>query len=267
MFTFSIVVADNDAHRTAQPVVEAFRRGSGIEATYCVQPKQNISMTRNRALEMAHGDFIALIDDDEYPIRNWLLTLYENCVSHQVDGVLGPVKPYYDVDPPAWVVKDKFYDRPTYPTGFVIDWRKGRTGNVLLKREIVDGEDPVFDPTFLSGEDQDFFRRMIEKKGKTFIWCHEAMAYELVPESRWRLSFLVRRALLRGQLSLLHPNFGAWDLAKSTVAVILYSLAMPVLFLVGRHLFISYLVKTCDHLGKILAFLRVLPIQEAYIVD
>src|SRR5487761_446399 len=53
-----------------------------------------------------------------------------------VDGVLGPVNRYFDETPPKWILKGKFYARATYPTGFVVDWRKGRTGNVLLKRNI-----------------------------------------------------------------------------------------------------------------------------------
>src|SRR6185503_18570005 len=109
------------------------------------------------------------------------------CQRYGVDGTLGPVKPYFEETPPDWVVKGKFYDRPTYPTGLVIDWRKGRTGNTLLKRGLVAGAEAPFRPDFLTGEDQDFFRRMIER-GHRFVWCNEAVAYEIVPPLRWRRS-------------------------------------------------------------------------------
>ena len=35
--------------------------------------KQNIALARNKAIENAKGDFIAFIDDDEFPLDQWLL--------------------------------------------------------------------------------------------------------------------------------------------------------------------------------------------------
>ena len=69
------------------------------------------------------------------------------------------------------------------------------------------GDAQPFRPEFLTGEDQDFFRRMIDR-GHVFVWCDEAVAYEVVPPVRWRRTFMLRRALLRGRISLLHPTFG-----------------------------------------------------------
>jgi succinoglycan biosynthesis protein ExoM len=177
LFTFSVVVADNDREESAKAVVAEVAAASPVAIRYCVQPQQNIALTRNKAIENAEGDFVAFIDDDEFPTKQWLLTLFKAWQTHGVDGVLGPVKPHYNEEPPAWVVKGGFYDRPSYPTGFVIDWRKGRTGNVLLDRKVFEGLEGPFRPEFLTGEDQDFFRRAIEK-GHCFIWCHEAIAYE-----------------------------------------------------------------------------------------
>jgi succinoglycan biosynthesis protein ExoM len=199
LFTYSIVVADNDESQSARPVVNAFDAASAIRAKYSVEPRQNIALTRNKAVENAHGDFIAFIDDDEFPIKGWLLTLFNACNEYGVDGVLGPVNRHFDEPPPKWILKGDFYSRATYPTGFVIDWRKGRTGNVLIKRSIFPTNEPPFNSEFRNGEDQDFFRRMIER-GHTFIWCKEAVAYEVVPPIRWKRSFMLRRALLRGAM-------------------------------------------------------------------
>src|SRR5271157_6074137 len=177
-FTYSVVVADNDQLQSAKAVVSDFAAGSSVPVTYCVEPQQNISLTRNKAIENATGDFIAFIDDDEFPTKRWLLTLFEACHEYDVDGVLGPVKPHFDKGAPEWVVKGRFWERATYPTGFVIDWSKGRTGNVLLKKQIFAAGEAPFNPEFHRGSDQDFFRRMIEK-GHRFIWCDEAVAYEV----------------------------------------------------------------------------------------
>jgi len=263
---YSIVVADNDHLQSAKAVVCDFAAGSGIPITYCVEPRQNIALARNKAIENAHGDFVAFIDDDEFPIKRWLLTLFKACNEYDVDGVLGPVKPHFDEAPPKWVVKGKFYERPTYPTGFVIDWRKGRTGNVLLKKRIFAAEAQPFRPEFLTGEDQDFFRRMIDK-GHVFIWCNEAVAYEVVTPTRWKRSFMLRRALLRGTVSLVHPTSGALDIAKSVVAVPAYTAALPFALVLGHRRFMTCLVKLFDHLGRLLAFLGINPIREPYVTD
>jgi len=229
-----------------------------------VEQQQNIALTRNKAIENADGDFIAFIDDDEFPTQGWLLTLFTTCNAYGVDGVLGPVKPHFDQPPPRWVVDGKFYDRPSYPTGLVIDGKKGRTGNVLLKKQIFADSESPFRPEFLTGEDQDFFRRMIEK-GHVFIWCHEALAYEVVPPVRWRRDFMLRRALLRGANSLRHPTFGALDVVKSAIAVLAYTAVLPLALILGQGKFMTYAVKLFDHLGRLLALLGIHPVREAYI--
>ena len=264
LFTYSIVVADNDHRCSAQAIVSDFAASFAIPITYCVEPQQNIALVRNKAVNNATGEFIAFIDDDEFPIKRWLLTLFEACEGFNVDGVLGPVRPHFDETPPTWAVRGKFYERPTYPTGFVIDWRKGRTGNVLLRRRIFTAESQPFRPEFRTGEDQDFFRRMIEK-GYVFIWCNEAIAYEVVPPIRWKRTFMLRRALLRGATTLVHPSFGARDILKSLVAVPTYAILLPFAFALGQCRFMTYLVKLFDHLGKLLALLGFRPIKDPYV--
>jgi succinoglycan biosynthesis protein ExoM len=149
LFTFSIVVADNDAASSAEAIVAEFLATATIAVKYCVQPQQNISLTRNQAIENGTGDYIAFIDDDEFPIKRWLVTLFRALNEYKVDGVLGPVKRWFDETPPKWVIDGNFYERATYATGLVIDWRKGRTGNVLLKMELFAGKEKT--KIFFSG--------------------------------------------------------------------------------------------------------------------
>jgi glycosyltransferase involved in cell wall biosynthesis len=265
LFDYSIVVCDNDQECSAKTTVGAFAKTSYIPVTYCVEPSQNIARARNRAIANAAADYVAFIDDDEFPIKEWLLTLFNAINHHGSDGVLGPVKPHFDDQTPTWVVKGRFYDRPNYPTGFVIDWPKGRTGNVLLKREILVPAQ-LFRPEFRAGSDQDFFRRAIEA-GYVFVWCAEAVAYEFVPPTRWKRSFMVRRALLRGATASLHPTAVAMGIIKSIIAVPLYAIALPFAQLAGHHRFMVLLVKLCDHLGKLLAFVGLNPVREQYITE
>jgi len=267
LFTYSILVVDNDQLRSAEPVVAAFKRVSPVEVVYFVEPRQSIALARNMALHNARSEFLAFIDDDELPAKKqWLQTLFTECEMRHVDGVLGSVKPRYENQPPKWVVVGRFYDRASYPTGLVIDGTKGRTGNVLLRKSIVDGEPGPFRPEFRTGEDQDFFQRMIAK-GCVFIWCHEAMAYEWVPPNRWTRRFLLRRALLRGVTSALYPSVGPKDIFKSMLAVPAYIVLLPFASVISHGKFMVYLVSLFDHLGKLLALAGLNPVTEQYVTQ
>ena len=75
-FTVDVVVVDNDAAESARSVVEHWvSTDSRLAVAYCVEPQQNIALARNAAIKRATGDFIAFFDDDQVPIRQWLLTL------------------------------------------------------------------------------------------------------------------------------------------------------------------------------------------------
>jgi hypothetical protein len=41
--------------------------------------------------------------------------------------------------------------------------------------------------------------------GHVFRWCNEGLVYETVPQERWKRSYLVKRAMLRGRNILKLP--------------------------------------------------------------
>lgn len=264
LFTYSVVVADNDQFRSAESVIDEARASTGLEIKYCVEPRQNIALARNKVVENAEGDFLAFIDDDEFPVCDWLLRLFRTREEFDVDGVLGPVKRYFDQTPPSWLEKSNFYVRRVNPTGMRVEWPEARTGNVLLKRELVLGNESPFRPEFRAGEDQDFFRRKIQE-GRTFIWSSDADVFEVVPPARWSRAYLLRKALLRGATAGLRRDIGS--IVKSLVAVPLYTLVLPLAFLVGQDRFMTLLVKLCDHLGKLLIIAGINPIREEYVSE
>ena len=254
LFTYSAVVADNDPGQSAQQLVAELASTSAVPLKYCSESQPNIALARNKAVQYAEGDFIAFIDDDEFPTEDWLWNLFKTCTALGVDGVLGPVKPSFESEPPKWVKRGKFFDRPTFETGYKLNWDEARTGNVLFKREILNSVDIPFRSEFATaGEDVDFFRRMIEK-GHTFIWCNEAVAYEVVPASRCTRSYLLKRALLRGSNFNKHPTDRFKNATKSIIAVPCYTVALPFLALFGQHLFMKYLIKLLDHGSRLLAY-------------
>jgi cellulose synthase/poly-beta-1,6-N-acetylglucosamine synthase-like glycosyltransferase len=133
----------------------------------------------------------------------------------------------------------------------------------MVRREVLAGLAGPFDPALGSGgEDQDFFRRMMDR-GHRFIWCNEAVVYEVVPPERWNRTYLFRRALLRGQNERHLLTLGS--VFKSMLAVPVYALSLPFLLLIGQHLFIRFAIRLLDHLGKLLAAFGMRLVGEKYL--
>lgn len=257
LFTYSVVVGDNDEGQSARSVVEALEAVSKLSMTYCVEPRQSIALIRNKVIENATGDFIAFIDDDEFPIDTWLRNLFLTCMRYQVDGAFGPIKAHFDFTPPRWAHEGKFFERSRYPTGYEMEWTQMATGNVLFKRSILPADTPPFMPEFDSGgEDVDFFRRMT-RRGARFVWCDAAIAFEVVPRSRCKRTYLLRRALQRGSNFPKQQGNRVKNFLKSLVAVPVYFVALPVIALFGQLVLLRYLIKLCDHGSRLMAFLGV----------
>jgi succinoglycan biosynthesis protein ExoM len=269
-FDYSIVIVDNDRFESARQAVEFYAHRAKISISYYVEYEQNISLARNKAIENAKGDFIGLIDDDEFPSsERWLVTLYKALKCYNADGILGPVIPYFEKKPPKWVLKGRFFDRETHCSGDLLGWKDTRTGNALLRRELFRDDAVWFDPQFGSGgEDRDFFRRRISE-GHVFAWCNEAPVFEIVPAERWKKTVLIKRALLRGKMAAKSTKSRPKSLLISTAAIAIYTFSLPILFILspffGYQGFMKYLIKDCDHLGKILAFFKIDLVKKKYV--
>jgi succinoglycan biosynthesis protein ExoM len=261
-YTYSIVVADNDASESARSIVQAFAATTPIEVIYRAQPVKNIALTRNAAIQPANRDFIAFLDDDEFPVPTWLDQMIKACDRYQAAGILGPVRPYFDEPPPAWIIKGRFCERPEPPTGTIMPGTKCRTGNVLFRRDLIAQDAHAFDPAFPNGgEDVDFFIRM-NQRGHVFYWCNEAPAYESVPADRRTRRYMFRRALLRGKNGLKISHGRTLMVLKSVVAAPAYAILLPVTLLFGQHVFVKVGIKFCDHFGRLSALVGLNPVSE-----
>lgn len=263
-FSISVVVVDNDAAESGRDAVLAARKGSLIPIEYHVEPERNISLARNRSVENAKGNMIAFIDDDEFPQQDWLLNHHKTLLTTQADGVLGPVLPHFDGGSPKWLLSSGLLERSVFATGQVLrNARDTRTGNVLLWRSLFVDKEDRFDPKFgkTGGGDAVFFKRMMEK-GKTFVWCNEALVFETIPPERQKRMYYVKRAFTRGMTEAWVTPFLSWSTLRSVLAVLFYTLALPFSLVFGQHNFMKILVKDCDHLSKILAHLGINPVPE-----
>lgn len=264
-FDYSIVVVDNDVARSAESVVRTFENASGTSLSYDCEPEQNIALARNRAVRNSRGNYLALIDDDEFPGDDWLLQLHRACDTLGVDGVLGPVIPRFEEAAPAWVVRGGFYSKAGHATGDRLEWQDTRTSNALIRRSVFDAPASLFRKELgRGGEDKDFFQRAIDR-GCVFAWTSEAPVYESIPVERCRRSFMIRRALLRGRVTLCYSKSDWTYVAKSFVAVPLYATMLPFSLLLGHHNFMKTMIRLSEHAGRLAAWLGFDVIRQYYV--
>jgi glycosyltransferase involved in cell wall biosynthesis len=272
LFTYSVVVVDNDAIHSAKEIVAYWQSKSKIKIDYHCEAEQNIALARNKAVENANGNFIAFIDDDEFPSDTWLVNLFNTLLHYHADGTLGPVKPHYPADTPAWLIKSRLCERREHKTGTLLHWDQTRTGNALLSKKLFEDKSFWFDPAYgrTGGEDTMFFKKHHEN-GNIFIWCNEAPAYETVPPDRWSKAFHIRKSLrigcgygeaLRKQESEFKNSSKTklllqqiYFLTKSALWIIAMALLLPFSILGGQHLYMRCKTKLMYNFGVVSGFL------------
>ena len=247
-FTYEVVVVDNDSQRSAEDIVRRFQSTNELKIIYDCEPEQNIALARNRAIHNAAGNLIAFMDDDEYPMKDWLLRLYHTIKAYKVDGVLGPVVPAFPPEAPQWLKKVNIFDRRRFKTGTRLTVRDTRTGNVLLDRGTLPEEGYCFNPAFglTGGEDDDFFGRQINS-GRAYVWCDEAVAYETVSCERWHTSFHLKKyfrlGTLNGERLRRSGLSGLFGFTKSIIALPVWFFVLLISFPLGKHAWMRPVLK------------------------
>jgi len=261
-----VVVVDNDADGAAREVVEQHRaRPAPFAIDYDIQPERNIALTRNRTVELATGDWLAFIDDDERAPPDWLRNLLAAAQSYQADGVLSPVEPQLPDNTPSWIRRGRFYDYPHWPDGAAVPLNYMRFGNVLLRGSCLRAEPGPFDVRYglMNGEDGDVLVRLV-KRGAKIVWFEQAPVFEPIEPKRLSLRWLKLRAITGGQEFARQTLSGRYRPINSAgrflffLRVVLQIVVSALLALLvsplGRHRAAAWLIKAWGNLGKLSAF-------------
>src|SRR5215470_2345668 len=130
-----VIVVDNDDSQSARSICQlpAFP----WKLHYVSEPRRGIVHARNRAIMEARGaNFLAFIDDDEAPCREWLDELLAAQSEYDADVVSGIVQPWFAEDVPMWAKEGGFFHRPAFKTGEIV--RLCSTNNALLNARVLD---------------------------------------------------------------------------------------------------------------------------------
>jgi len=197
-----LIVVDNDPLQSAQTVLtDAMACHPSLTSVYLSEPRKNIALARNAGLDTSDADYIAFIDDDECPSPDWLSRLLSSARDFNAGLVFGPVLPEYHADTPDWLINGGFFDRPRHATGTPLPLAEARTGNVLIRADLIQTTGLRFDPDFglSGGEDSVFFRSLYPLAGNA-IWCDEAIVHEAIPPERSTARWLLRRRFRIGSV-------------------------------------------------------------------
>lgn len=193
-----IIVADNTQEAACRQIVQQAADTLGMDLHYVHAPANNISRARNACLDAASGQWIAFLDDDEIPERNWLRALLDEAADGRWDAVLGPVIAVYPPAAPAWMKRSDLHStRPVKVRGAI---QAGYTGNVLIRRALCEQASLRFRLELgnTGGEDEDFFYRFRDAGGR-IGYAPNAISFESVPVARTRIAWLMRRNFRAGQ--------------------------------------------------------------------
>jgi succinoglycan biosynthesis protein ExoM len=253
-----IVVVDNDAAGEARSQALAVSEAAR-SARWFVEPRQNISLARNRAVSEARGRWLAFVDDDEVADENWLAAFWAEVESGAGDGFFGPVLPRLDTVAIPWLGVETFFSRRRHPSGKRIEACETSTSNALVRHSLF--ADCRFDPTWgrTGGEDSEIFDRMLAA-GARFVWCDEAIVCEMIPASRYRLGWLAQRAFRGGagftRLQRQRRRAGAvWrGLPRALLALAVLVPLLPLALLGGRSAVARVWLRICTQAGHLWAF-------------
>ncbi|MBV1696814.1 MAG: glycosyltransferase family 2 protein [Hyphomicrobiales bacterium] len=199
----TVIVVDNDAeNRAGTAVVESVAPTFRFPIVCSVEPRRGHTYAYNTAFASAcravpPPDYIAVLDDDEYPEPNWLVELMAAARAYEADIVGGPVFPVFDT-PDHWLAESGLYAPERHPTGRV-PMIYG-AGNMLIRRTVLEQYlDEPFDHAFAftGGSDSEFFRRC-QADGRRFAWADDAHVFETTPPSRTTVGYLLRRKFRTG---------------------------------------------------------------------
>ncbi len=102
-FSWEIIVVDNNSTDNTAKLVQSYQENwqCPYPLKYCFEAKQGAAYARKKAVEVALGKLIGFLDDDNYPISNWVAAAYNFAQKYPHAGAYGSqIHPDWEVEPP-----------------------------------------------------------------------------------------------------------------------------------------------------------------------
>ena len=194
-----VIISDNNPDKRAFEIYEKNCDIIPFDLYYEHEAQKSIGAVRNVVLKKAveiEADYVAFLDDDEYPTVEWLDELYKTMLSVNADGATS--YPVQIIDGVKQPVPSNYQRRKQGSIRKVFC-----TNSVIFSTKIITESDMWFDTQFglMTGEDVDFSSRASEK-GYKFAWCSKELLYDIIPASRETMEWKLDRAVNNGYLKI-----------------------------------------------------------------
>ncbi len=173
-----LIVVDNNSSDDTSAVIARAARESRIPIVPLREPRQGKSFALNRGLSLAHGQIVALTDDDVWVPRDWLARIVAAFREREVAFVFGKVHPRWEIQPPPELLTPRgrdvwgplaaldYGDAPAEYVPDRIDQRLPIGANLAFTRSALLSigawrtDLGKIDNTLISGEDHEIFMRL-----------------------------------------------------------------------------------------------------------
>ncbi len=99
---WELLIVDNDSGDDTLEVAESVRSSAPELVRVVEHPTVGLSSARNRGIAESRGEIVAFIDDDAYPVPQWLNVLADVLLNPEVLCAGGPVEPIFLGELPDW---------------------------------------------------------------------------------------------------------------------------------------------------------------------
>lgn len=209
-----IIIVENDEENYSESIVREFSDRSKFSVSYYLEPKQGLVIARNRSVaEAGDCDFCCFTDDDQVVSLNWLTELLKCQREFDADGVAGPTLPSFTKEVQVYI--RSFHQPSTYPYGTIV--KHAFTGCLILRKKYLDMLNGPFETRLnLSGGEDSYLTKQITKLGGTIRFNPEALAYEIIPENRATIKYIIKRKFRTSNTELLIRSISDKDFRKIT---------------------------------------------------
>jgi succinoglycan biosynthesis protein ExoM len=143
----------------------------------------------------------------------WLFELIRCQREFDADGVAGPTMPVFPREVPAYI--SAFHQPDTYPYGTIVD--HAFTGCLMLRKSYLDKLDGPFETKLnYSGGEDTYLTKKITGLGGVLRFNPEAKAFEIVPENRTTVRFIIKRKFRTSNTELIIRSIndpGFWKIS------------------------------------------------------
>lgn len=170
---FEILIIDNNSTDDTRKVVNTFQE-STPNLRYVFEPRQGLSIARNRGLRETESPLVVYIDDDAYAEPQWLDSFIESFgKDNKIVCAGGPVELDWQGERPAWI--------PDRYESLFTSVNHGTEERYLTPNNYLVGANIGFRRNWLT--EQGGFPENLGRKGYCLISGEEALLYKKVFES------------------------------------------------------------------------------------